>query len=131
MPTPSTCCPVAAATKRHFLSGDLPKKLSMLLIASLLWIFVEASPLFAQQSFDLDQFFRRAFLQREFQPKSFGPARWMNQGEAYTTLEPSSSFSGFSELVRYDSATGKREVLIAASDLIPAGSKDPLHIEKL
>jgi dipeptidyl-peptidase-4 len=129
MPTPNTCRPVAAAKKRNFLSNDLPKKPLVLLIAYLLWMLVAESPLLAQQSFDMDQFFRRAFLQREFQPKSFGPARWLNQGEAYTTLEPSSSFSGFSELVRYDSATGKREVLIAASDLFPAGSKDPLHIE--
>jgi len=95
----------------------------------MVWILVAATRLFAQQSFDLDQFFRRAFLQHEFQPKSFGPARWLNEGEAYATLEPSSSFSGASELARYDMATGKREVLIAASDLIPSGSKDPLHIE--
>jgi len=95
----------------------------------MVWILVAATRLFAQQSFDLDQFFRRAFLQHEFQPKSFGPARWFSGGDAYATLEPSSSFSGASELARYDTATGKREVLIAASDLIPTGSKDPIHIE--
>src|SRR5438445_9586036 len=98
-------------------------------VALLIWILFAAPRIFAQQSFDLDQFFRRGFLQQEFRPKSFGPARWMNRGEGYTTLESSTSFSGASELVRYDTTTGHREVLIAASDLIPSGSKDPLHIE--
>jgi len=100
-----------------------------LLVLSLLWILASAICSFAQQPFDVNQFFRRAFLEREFQPKSFGPARWMNSGEAYTTLEPSPSFPGSTDLVRYQTADGKREVLIAASDLIPTGSKDPLHIE--
>ncbi len=114
---------------RNSLLGKFLKVWAIPLISSMVWILVAATQLFAQQSFDLDQFFRRAFLEREFQPKSFGPARWLNEGEAYATLEPSSSFSGSSELVRYDTATGKREVLIAASELIPSSSKDPLHIE--
>src|SRR5258708_33868486 len=92
----------------------------------MVWILVAATRLFAQQSFDLDQFFRRAFLQHEFQPKSFGPARWLNEGAAYAGLEPTSSFSGASELARYDTATGKREVLIAASDLNTPGSRDTI-----
>ena len=114
---------------RNPLLGKFLRVWAIPLISSMVWILVAATRLFAQQSFDLDQFFRRAFLQHEFQPKSFGPARWLNEGEAYATLEPSSSFSGASELARYDMATGKSEVLIAASDLIPSGSKDPLHIE--
>ncbi len=114
---------------RNPLLGKFLRVWAIPLISSMVWILVAATRLFAQQSFDLDQFFRKAFLQHEFQPKSFGPARWLNEGEAYATLEPSSSLSGASELARYDTATGKREVLIAASDLIPTGSKDPIHIE--
>ena len=126
----SNCSDCIALLKcRNSLLAKFPKVWAMPLISSMVWILVAATQLFAQQSFDLDQFFHRAFLQREFQPKSFGPARWLNEGEAYATLEPSPSFSGSSELVRYDTATGKREVLIAASDLIPAGTKDPLHME--
>ncbi len=129
MPVPNTFHRMSAANQRILLLNNFPKKPRVPIIASLLWILVAVPQLLAQQPFDMDQFFRRAFLQREFQPKSFGPARWMNRGEAYTTLEPSTSSSGSSELVRYDTATGKKEVLIAASDLIPSGSKDPLHIE--
>src|SRR5260370_14552597 len=114
---------------RNPLLGRILKLRAIPLISSMVWILVGATQLFAQQSFDLDQFFPKAFLQREFQPKSVVPARWLNEAEAYTTLEPSSSFSGSTELVRYDPVTGKREVVITASDLIPTGSKDPLHIE--
>src|SRR5216683_960693 len=114
---------------RNPLLGKFLRVWAIALISSMVWLLVAATRLFAQQSFDLDQFFRKAFLQHEFQPKSFGPARWFSGGDAYATLEPSSSFSGASELARYDTATGKREVLIAASDLIPTGSKDPIHIE--
>ena len=88
-----------------------------------------ALSLHAQQSFELDKFFRRAFLSREFQPKRFGPARWLGKGEAYTTLEKSSVAAGASDLVRYDTETGKREVLIAAAGLTPKGAEKPLAIE--
>lgn len=98
-------------------------------ILCLLAIVCSAVSARAQQSFDMDGFFRRAFLAREFQPKSFGPARWVNRGESYTTAEPSQAAPGASDLVRYDTATGKREVLLSASELKPAGSSTPLKIE--
>src|SRR5438046_2260198 len=66
---------------RNSLLAKFLKVWAIPLISSMVWILVAATQLFAQQSFDLDQFFHRAFLQREFQPKSFGPARWLNEGE--------------------------------------------------
>ena len=72
---------------------------------------------------------RREFVEHAFAVKSFGPARWLNEGQAYTTLEPSPVVAGIKELVRYDSATGQREVLVAAQQLTPSGSKEPLTIE--
>ena len=70
---------------------------------------------------------RREFVEHAFAVKSFGPARWLNEGQAYTTLEPSPA--GIRELVRYDSATGQREVLVSAQQLTPSGSQEPLAIE--
>jgi dipeptidyl-peptidase 4 len=92
-------------------------------------LFVWSLSASAQQSFDLDKFFRRAFLNGEFRPKSFGPVRWINQGAAYATLEPSASMPGHTDLIQYDTATAKREVVISASDLIPFATKEPLQIE--
>ena len=36
----------------------------------------------------------RIFASREFAPERFGPARWMSDGDSYTTLEPSAAGGG-------------------------------------
>lgn len=74
-------------------------------------------------------FLRRAFLSSEFSARSFGPSRWLNGGDAYTTVEPSATLKDAADLVRYASETGKRDVLVSAADLIPSGAKDPLSID--
>ncbi|MGA8267039.1 MAG: DPP IV N-terminal domain-containing protein, partial [Candidatus Acidiferrales bacterium] len=83
----------------------------------------------SQESANDQDFLRRAFLKHEFSAKFFGPARWLNGGEAYTTVEASPIAKTARDLVRYDTATGRREVLVSASDLIPAGAKEPLAID--
>jgi dipeptidyl-peptidase-4 len=80
------------------------------------------------QSAAFTETLRREFVQNDFAVKSFGPARWLNGGKEYTTLEPSSA-PGMKDLVRYDTASGKREVLVSASQLTPPSSKEALHIE--
>lgn len=67
----------------------------------------------------------------DIDPKTFGPAKWLDEGKAYTTIEESkpADTKPPKDLVRYDTATGKRTVLIAATHLIPAGAKAPLVIE--
>jgi len=102
---------------------------SLPLVCALVISFLPRITVRAQETFELDKFFRRAFLSREFQLKRFGPARWLGKGEAYTTLEKSSQTARASDLVRYDAETGKREVLIAAADLTPKGAEKPLAIE--
>lgn len=71
----------------------------------------------------------RIFTSREFAPERFGPARWMADGESYTTLEPSAETKGGRDLIRYRAATGKREILVPAAKLVPAGASEPLAIE--
>src|SRR5215475_2327028 len=75
-----------------------------------------------EKAFDLDSFFRKVFLTRELRTKSFGPMRWMEGGESFSTLEPSESVKGATDVVRYGTATNKREVLLAAADLKVAGA---------
>ncbi len=78
----------------------------------------------------------RIFAEKEFEPESFGPARWLKEGAAYTTLESPPGTTPASapdcpevrELVRYDTASGRREVLVPASRLIPPGATAPLAI---
>src|SRR5215469_17835486 len=123
--------PAAIGETLHRLWGRAPATLTfepVFVMPALLALTLFARALLAQQSFELDKFFQRAFLTREFQPKRFGPARWLGKGEAYTTLERSKDAAGASDLVRYDTETGKREVLIAGSDLTPKGSEKALTI---
>ncbi len=68
----------------------------------------------------------RIFAAREFAAESFGPARWLQGGAAYTTLEP--AIGGGRDIVRYDTASGRREVLVPASRLVPPGEPRPMAI---
>ena len=61
--------------------------------------------------------------------KRFGPARWIEGGRAYTTLEGSGEADSGKSIVRYDAASGERRVLVPAERLVPAGEKKPLAID--
>ncbi len=83
----------------------------------------------AQVSPQLSTTLHQIFVEKEFTAKSFGPARWLKRGEAYTTLESSASKAPAKDIVRYETSTGRSELLVSASQLIPAGAKTPLEIQ--
>lgn len=70
----------------------------------------------------------RIFSSGEFSQERFGPARWIENGDAYTTLERSDRYRNAREIVRYETATGERSILIAAERLVPSGQQNPLPI---
>lgn len=51
----------------------------------------------------------RIFASRDFATERFGPARWLENGAAYTTVENSGR-----DIVRYSTAGGERSVLVSA-----------------
>lgn len=71
----------------------------------------------------------RIFLEREFSSERFGRVRWLKDGSGYATLEPSQAVKKGRDIVKYDPATGQREVLVPADHLDPAGSSEPLAIQ--
>src|SRR5712692_9229479 len=83
----------------------------------------------AQLPAALDTTLHRLFASRDFVPERFGPARWLAEGAAYTTVEPSQAVEGASDIVRYETATGARGVWVSARQLIPAGDTTPLDID--
>ena len=83
----------------------------------------------AAQSPQAADMLKRAFQEHEFSGRFFGPARWLEDGKAYTTVERSADYKGARDVVRYETSTGQRTLLIAASELIPPGAKEPLEIE--
>ena len=87
-----------------------------------------------QESTGIDEKLRRIFTDEEFEPEEFGPARWQDDGAYYTTLEPSDSIKDSKDeeaknIVRYETASGLREVVIEAEQLIPGGRTRALEID--
>ena len=71
----------------------------------------------------------RIFTDEEFETEDSGPARWLEDGSGYTTLEDSPDRQDSKDIVRYDPETGKRQILVASTRLIPQGETQPLEIE--
>ncbi|MEW6126364.1 MAG: S9 family peptidase [Acidobacteriota bacterium] len=69
----------------------------------------------------------RIYSSNEFTPNFLPQSRWIDGGAGYTTLEASKTAQG-RDIVRYDTATGGRAILVAAEKLIPAGQNAPLAI---
>ena len=69
----------------------------------------------------------RIITDDEFRTDRFGPARWLEDGSGYATLERSADGRG-DDIIRFDPASGRREVLVDASRLVPHGGKSPIAI---
>src|SRR5260370_42489834 len=102
------------------------RRLSLCLAAVLA---VGASELRGQVPAAATEMLRRLYASRDFASERFGPARWIENGAAYTTVEPSEAVSGASEIVRYETATGARTVFVSARRLISAGDSVALDID--
>jgi dipeptidyl-peptidase-4 len=68
-------------------------------------------------------------MRGEFGAERFGPARWLENGAAYTTVEPSATVKDGYDLARYDSANGQRSLLVTAEQLTPPGQPKPLDLD--
>jgi len=102
------------------------RRLSLCLAAVLA---IGASELRGQVPAAATEMLRRLYASRDFASERFGPARWIENGAAYTTVEPSEAVSGASDIVRYETATGARTVYVSARRLIPAGDSVALDID--
>ncbi len=67
---------------------------------------------------------------REFEPRTVGPIRWQDDSRSYTTVEPAATDKSAREIVRWDAASGRREVLVTAAQLTPpGGAAKPLALD--
>ena len=65
----------------------------------------------------------------EFRQEWFTPVQWIENGNAFVRMEPSESWGGYYDLVRYDSKTQDRSLYIAADDIVVDGKEKPVDIE--
>jgi dipeptidyl-peptidase-4 len=98
------------------------------LVRSLVALLLLAPGAEAQQADSSRLTLARIYGSPEFVAKPFGPARWLGDGSAYTTLEPGAGGNG-ADIVRYDVESGRREVLVTAAELTPSGAAGPLEVE--
>jgi dipeptidyl-peptidase-4 len=82
-----------------------------------------------QSTGDLQSELERIFKYDEYAAKTVAQPAWIDGGTRYAALEPSASAAGARDIVEYDSATGARTVLVAASALKPEGASAPLSID--
>ena len=75
----------------------------------------------------------------EFDSKSFGPIRWLEDGSGYTTLEDSQAPEEDEpasvdddtkdemprDIVRYEPESGEREIMVPSTRLIPKDESEP------
>ena len=98
-----------------------------LLVALVVLATVRPSP--AQVPESVRAGVHRIFGTRDFASERFGPARWIENGAAYTTVERSAEVLGGSDIVRYETATGARSVVVSARALIPQGRTEALDFD--
>ena len=65
----------------------------------------------------LDQQLDRIFKTNDYALPRFGPARWLEDGTAYTSVERAPGPDGGWDIIRYAAVTGARSVLVAGSRL--------------
>lgn len=92
-----------------------------LLVISLVLI---SSLTFAQSVLKLEDIYSNSTYSSE----RYGPVRWMEDNEGYSTLEENTAVGG-EDIVRYEAVSGKRLVIVSADKLIPVGDTKPLSIE--
>src|ERR1044072_3320013 len=98
-------------------------------LSTLALLLLFTPPLDGQQNDKATLTLDRLFSSNEFRSETFGPARWLDDGIVYTTLDPSPTSKEAPDIVRYQAATGRRNVLIAAASLTPDGAAAPLAID--
>ncbi len=70
----------------------------------------------------------RIFATGDFRGERFGPALWLDDS-SYTILELAKAPGAGADIVLYDAPSGRRTILVAATNLVPAGASKPLEIE--
>jgi dipeptidyl-peptidase-4 len=93
-------------------------------------LFAATASIAAQQDTArvVDEQIGRIFDANEYAVPRFGPARWRPDGVSYAVIERAAGTDGGWDIVRFDAATGAREVLVAGAKITPPGQK-PLSID--
>src|SRR4051812_3370794 len=119
----------ASSLQTSLMLGHLTSVRRRALLGATALLIVDASSLTAQRA-DSTLTMERIFDSPELSAPSLNGTRWRPGMDAYTRIEPSSQLPDAVELVQYDAESGRREVILPASRLVPPGASRPLPVEE-
>src|SRR5215813_7084717 len=103
------------------------KRLALIVVAAAS-VSVSSANCLADEREAAGKLLARTMFNPELRPKTFRGGEWFGNGDSYLALEPSATPGG-TDIVRYQTASGARDVFVAASRLTPAGDQKSLAIE--
>src|SRR5512136_2383347 len=99
----------------------LTKNWLFVLIVSISFVSLAALPAAGQEKQEDPSLLSidRIFNSMDFRMDRVMPIRWIEKGDAYTTFERSETVQFGRNIVRYESLTGEKSILVDASKFIP------------
>ena len=108
-------------------SASLRMGIAALVIAPAL-VMPLAAPLGAQAATGGDSLTVARIFSNEFSARGFGQLRWIEGGTAFITVDPAAGGKG-REIVRHETATDAKRVLVTAAQLTPPGDTMALSFQ--
>lgn len=78
----------------------------------------------AQENISLEDIYSK----KKYKSETFGPVKWIDNGQAYTSIEKHVSLDGHN-IVKHQCKNGTDQILLSAEQLIPKGKSTPLKIK--
>ncbi|MFY9574652.1 MAG: DPP IV N-terminal domain-containing protein, partial [Blastocatellia bacterium] len=98
-------------------------------VVALVLLISVCFPVFSRQADPTVLTLERLFSSTEFAAQTLGETLWIDGGSGYTRLEPSTSVKNGRDIIRYDSESGRRDILVAAERFVPRGGAAALDID--
>lgn len=102
------------------------KTMKQLLILFVIFLYVQ--PIIPQETDKSILTIDRLFKNPEFRGETFGPVRFLENGKSYTTLEKPDTVKRARDIIKYNTESGDRTILVSAELLIPKGDTTALSI---
>ncbi len=110
----------------------LKRRLFSISVIISIWVFSAVNATAQQKQEDPSLLsIDRIFNSMEFMMDRVMPIRWIEDGNAYTTFERSETVKFGRNIVRYESFSGEKSILVGAEKFIPEGEENPLSFDDL
>lgn len=92
----------------------------------IIFVIIAQFEVFPQENNNSELTLERIYANHEFKQPKLAKSQWFDGGDSYTILEKLPN--GAQNIVKYETETGKKNIVINGEDLIPANSSRPFPI---